>query len=208
MPGTGETGSVDLFWLPLGAGGHVVRWNGQLYEALVARHEHRRAASLFHSALQVTAGGRRYVIEMAPVWNLKVADRGVVQEGPVGSVMLGRLRAFRYEVRSWPDGCIPDLAEAVGGPVRVAAGTGIAERVLELVPQVPPLTWGRDELGLGEMWNSNSLTAWLLTRCGLAAAAGGPPGGGRAPGWRAGLELAARQRSPSRCPDRNTVGYC
>lgn len=24
--------SVDLFWLPLGAGGHFVGWNGRLYE--------------------------------------------------------------------------------------------------------------------------------------------------------------------------------
>lgn len=25
-------GSIDLYWLPLGAGGHSVRWNGRLYE--------------------------------------------------------------------------------------------------------------------------------------------------------------------------------
>jgi hypothetical protein len=27
-------GGIDLYWLPLGAGGHSVRWNGIAYEAL------------------------------------------------------------------------------------------------------------------------------------------------------------------------------
>jgi hypothetical protein len=31
---------------------------------------------------------------------------------------------------------------------------------------VPPV-WGRDELGAGEMWNSNSLISWLIARSGL-----------------------------------------
>jgi len=35
--------SVMLYWLPLGAGGHSVRWNGRIFEALVARHERRAA---------------------------------------------------------------------------------------------------------------------------------------------------------------------
>ena len=29
--------AVDLYWLPLGAGGHFVRLNGRIYEALAAR---------------------------------------------------------------------------------------------------------------------------------------------------------------------------
>jgi hypothetical protein len=29
-------GAVDLYWLPLGAGGHFVRLNGRGYEALAA----------------------------------------------------------------------------------------------------------------------------------------------------------------------------
>ena len=37
MGGTG----VDLFWLPLGAGGHFVRANGRIYEAVAARLRHR-----------------------------------------------------------------------------------------------------------------------------------------------------------------------
>src|SRR5438105_4214116 len=99
---------VELFWLPLGAGGYVVRRTGRLYEAWSARREHRHAQPLFHSALEVTVGGSSYVVEMAPVWNLRVADRGVVAEGPVGEQWLGRWRAFRYEVRCWGGGLIPD----------------------------------------------------------------------------------------------------
>jgi hypothetical protein len=37
--------------------------------------------------------------------------------------------------------------------------------------------------------------SWLLARSGLPTAAIGPPAGGRAPGWQAGL-LAARRRAP------------
>jgi hypothetical protein len=64
--------------------------------------------------------------------------------------------------------------------------------------------WGRDELSAGEMWNSNSVTAWLVARAGLDADTILPPTGGRAPGWNAGLLVArrhqvqARQRKPQR----------
>ena len=62
----------------------------------------------------------------------------------------------------------------------------------------PPLTWGRDELGTGEMWNSNSLVAWVLARPRAQPMHDiEPPGGGRAPGWDAGLVLAQRQSTTS-----------
>ncbi len=58
---------------------------------------------------------------------------------------------------------------------------------------MPTPVWGRDELHTGDMWNSNSVTAWLLARAGLDAVAGQPPAGGRAPGWQAGLVTARRE---------------
>lgn len=70
----------------------------------------------------------------------------------------------------------------------------VAARLLDLVPRSPALTWGRDELGLGQMWNSNAAVAWLLARAGADVDTVQPPRGGRAPGWAAGLELARRQR--------------
>lgn len=187
------SGAVELYWLPLGAGGHVVRRTGRVYEVVSAWRAGRQPQDVYHSALVVTHDGTRHVIEMAPVWNLRTPERGVVREGPVGVRAWGRWAAFRYEVRCWPGGTIPDVDEAVDSPQRLSETGDRAARVLELVPEVPDLTWGRDEWGLGDMWNSNSLVSWLLARSGHDLGTVVPPGGGRAPGWAAGLALAARQ---------------
>jgi hypothetical protein len=197
--GAGRAASerVDLLWLPLGAGGHVVRLNGRIYEALTAAREQRPRGDLYHAALEIWAGGVRYAVEMGPVWGNPAADRGVVVEGPVGSRLLGRSRAFRYEVRCWRDGVIPDAAEAVESPRTVTTDRERVRRMVGLLARVPPLVWGRDEIRAGEMWNSNSMVAWLLARSGLEPE--DPvlalPARGRAPGWRAGLVLAARTPS-------------
>jgi hypothetical protein len=185
-------GAVDLYWLPLGAGGHVVRLNGRAYEAVLARLQRRAPCDLYHSALEVAVGGERVTIEMTPVPDGLGARRGVVGEGAVGARWAGRLRIFRYEIRRWPGGRIPDLAEAVGGPVRLTDDEARARRLLDLVPQVPRPVWGRDELHAGDMWNSNSVVSWLLTRSGLDVDAIRPPPGGRAPGWDAGVAVARR----------------
>ena len=186
---------VDLFWIPLGAGDTTgcVRRNGRLFEAAMALRERRRAVDLYHSALQVHLDGARHVIEMTPAWGCDVPDRGVVSEGAVGVRPLGRLRAFRYEVRCWRDGTLPDEAEAVGGPQPQATDEARARRLLALVAAFPTLTWGRDELRTGDMWNSNSLIAWLLAGSGHDLTGVQPPAPGRAPGWSAGLALASRQ---------------
>lgn len=188
------TAYVDLYWLPLGAGGHCVRLSGRAFEAAAARRAARERRDLYHSALEVGLGDARWVIEMAPVWNLRDPDRGVVAEGPVGLRPLGRLRLFRYEVRRWRDGRIPDAGDAVDSPRRLSADRTRAGAVLDLVPLVPTATWGLDEQGTGDMWNSNSLVSWLLLRSGHDVAAAAPPPGGRAPGWSAGLVVAARGR--------------
>jgi hypothetical protein len=185
---------VDLYWLPLGAGGHSVRLNGLVFEAVVARLERRTACDLYHSALVVRAPSGRFVIEQAPVRDNDGAKRGVVAEGPVGSRLAGRYRIFRYEVRRWRDGVIPDIGEAVESPQQLTGDPLLAQRVVDLVPTVPSLVWGRDESQAGEMWNSNSLTSWLIARSGLHVESVHPPAGGRAPGWDAGLVVARRQQ--------------
>jgi hypothetical protein len=190
--------SVDLFWLPVGAGGHVVGWNGRVYEWWSARRQHRARADLYHCALVISLGNVTYAVEMGPVWNVPDADRGVVAEGPVGARWLGRFRAFRYEMRCWPGGRIPDVAEAVASPVRTTEDPARVAAVLDLLPALPVLTWGRDELGTGEMWNSNSAVAWALARAGHDMGAIEPPPGGRAPGWTAGLVLARRHAEATR----------
>jgi hypothetical protein len=186
---------VDLYWLPLGAGGHSVRLNGRIFEAVVARLEGRAPCDLYHSALEVGVPEGRFVIEMAPVPDGDGAARGVVAEGPVGSRWARSLRIFRYEIRRWPDGVIPDIGEAVDSPRRLTDDRLLAQHVLDLVPDVPAPVWGRDELDAGEMWNSNSLISWLIVRSGLQVESVHPPTGGRAPGWHAGLVLARRQET-------------
>ena len=182
--------AIDLFWLPLGAGGHCVKYNGRVYEAVVAWREQRPRADLYHSALEVRAEEDRYVIEMTPVRSGASAERGVVAVGDVGVRGAGRLALFRYEVRCWRDGVIPDVTEAVGGPRRLSEDAACVGSVLDALPQLPTPVWGLDELQTGEMWNSNSVISWLLAQADLAPEHIRPPAHGRAPGWDAGHRIA------------------
>jgi hypothetical protein len=170
-----------------------VRLNGRLFEAVQAFRQRRRRLDLYHSALEVQLPEGRFVVEMAPVRDDAGGDRGVVGEGAVGSRRLAALRIFRYELRCWRGGLIPDVGEAVESPRRLTDDCAQARRLLELVCSVPLPVWGRDELGAGEMWNSNSVIAWVIARSGLDTASIQPPAGGRAPGWNAGLEAARRE---------------
>ena len=190
---------VDLYWLPLGAGGRSVRVNGMVFEAVAAWLGGRDRCDLYHSALQVHVPEGRYVIEQAPAWS-DGAERGVVAEGSVGARAAGRFRLFRYEVRRWRDGVIPDLVEAVESPCRLSDDRDCARRLLELVPEAPTPVWGRDELGAGEMWNSNSLISWLIARSGLPVQSIRLPAGGRAPGWQAGIVIAQRRQAEESQP--------
>ena len=186
--------AIDLYWLPLGAGGRSVRLNGRLFEAVAAALGRRRVCDLYHSALEARVPEGRFVIEMTPIPVDDAPGRGVVAEGAVGAGVARRLRLFRYEVRCWRDGVIPDGAEAVESPRRLSDDPDCARRLLELVPHVPTPVWGRDELRTGDKWNSNSLISWLIARSGLDIEPIKPPTGGRAPGWRAGIAVARRQQ--------------
>jgi hypothetical protein len=189
---TERSAAVDLYWIPLGAGGHSVRFNGKVYEAVVAACRQRPRCDLYHAAMVIELGPDRFTIELAPSPDAREASRGVVATGPVGARFAGRLRLFRYELRCWRGGTIPDLGDAVGGPCRLTDESAVARRVLDLMADVPTPVWGRDELHAGEWWNSNSVIAWLIARAGLYADDLHPPLNGRAPGWDAGLEVARR----------------
>lgn len=197
--------SVCLYWLPLGAGGHCVRLNGRAYEAVAARIDRRAAQALYHSALEVRVDQQRFVIEMAPVRDRRGDQRGVVAEGPVGTRPAGRLRLFRYEIRRWREGGIPDVDEAVESPRELTDNPSIARAVLDLVPQVPTPVWGRDEAQAGEMWNSNSVVSWLLARSGIDVESIRPPVGGRAPGWHAGVVIATGPGKIPRLGERRAL---
>ncbi|MCW2817056.1 MAG: hypothetical protein JWN84_4511 [Nocardioides sp.] len=185
---------VELVWIPLGSGpgSALVRASGRAFEALAAARQHRRRQRLFHTALSVRVDGVRWTIEMTPDWSPSRADREVVVRGPVGLPVLGRSRCFRYAVHRWREGVIGDLASAVDSPQRLSSDRHTAQLLLDLVAAVPAYTWGRDEQHAGEMWNSNSVNAWLIVRSGLQVDGLHPPDHGRAPGWAAGLVVARR----------------
>jgi hypothetical protein len=64
---TGEAKpAVDLYWLSLGAGGHSVRLNGRVLEAIAARIDHRDRCDLYHSALLVRLADEAFAIEQGP----------------------------------------------------------------------------------------------------------------------------------------------
>jgi hypothetical protein len=187
-----------LYWIPLGAGANVVRVSGAIYEALYALVHREPRRALFHSALVADTGDGRYVIEVTPIPDDRGRDdRGVVAEGPVGSRLLARFRIFRYEVRRWRNGTIPDVDYAIGSPVKVTDDRDATVRVLDDIAQLPTPVWGRDEWHTGDMWNSNSVVSWLLARAQLLEAAGAPPSGGRAPGWDAGYRVPAETGPPA-----------
>jgi hypothetical protein len=158
----------------------------------VSRLERRPARDLYHSALEIRVSEGRFVIEQAPVPRGDGARRGVAAGGAVGARWAGRFRIFRYEVRRWRNGVIPDVGEAVDSPRRLTDDPACARRLLDLVPSLPTPVWGRDELATGEMWNSNSVISWLIASSGLNPDSIQPPAGGRAPGWKAGLVVARR----------------
>jgi hypothetical protein len=191
-----EQPGVDLYWIPLGAGAHVVRWTGSVYERWCAHRQGRSRRQIYHSALLVRSRGEEVVIEQAPAAR-HGERRGVLVVGPVATPLMAFWPLPRYEVRCWTGGRIDDLDEALD-PVPVGADDGISSRVLSAAHRVPNLTWGRDAAGVGEMWNSNSVIAWILQSSGVAAAALSPPAGGVAPGWATGWIRASVARPTDR----------
>jgi hypothetical protein len=184
---------VDLYWIPLGSGSPVVQASGWVFEAISAAAHRRERCHLYHAALVVTSPEGRFTVEQAPVPDRNGATRGVVAVGPVGMRALGRFRLVRYEVRCWRNGVIPDLDAAVDSPVRVTDDARVASRILTELPRIPTPVWGRDAADTGEMWNSTSVIAWVLTASGVDMEALEPPDGGRAPGWMAGRMIAAAE---------------
>ena len=181
--------TAELRWIPVGAGGHVVRHTSRWWERLAAARAHRPPRPLVHGVLEITLDGVRTVIEMAPAWGGPRGSRGVVRTGAVGLRVLGRSRLFRYEVRCWRDGVIPDRRWTRGSPIVLAANDDTVRRLADHVREVPTPVWGRAVGPSGDMWNSNSLVAWLLG-VGEVPTAGLLPPDARAPGWQAGLEVA------------------
>lgn len=125
-----------LWWLPVGAGGHIVIHTSHWWELWDAARTKRAPQPLFHAALEVFTTQTRHVIEMAPAWGQADAARQVVATGPVGVRPLGRWALFRYEVRCWDGGDIPDRGYAVDKPVRIPLAAGDAESMVARIAAV------------------------------------------------------------------------
>ena len=107
---------IDLYWLPLGAGGHSVRLNGRIFEAIAARLHGRPACDLYHSALVVWVPEGRFVIEQAPARDGNGADRGVVAVGAVGSDVGRPLPALPLRSAPLARRCHPRCCRGGGEP--------------------------------------------------------------------------------------------
>jgi hypothetical protein len=80
---------------------------------VAARLQRRPARDLYHSAVEVELPEQTFVIEQAPGHDWSGKERGVVAERAVGARWAGGFRIFRYEIRLWRCGHIPDVAEVV-----------------------------------------------------------------------------------------------
>ena len=74
--------AVGLYWIPLGAGGYVVRLSGKLQEALKALAEHRPRLDLYHSARTIR-------------WAAQVATRHGPSAHKADSARLAQRRSSR-----------------------------------------------------------------------------------------------------------------
>src|SRR4051794_31464315 len=110
--------AVELHWIPLGAGGHSVRFNGIVYEAVTAAVHGRPRCDIYHCALSITRPDGTYWVEMTPVPDVFGHERGVVATGPVGMRVLGRSRLFRYEIGGGATASFPTSTPPSRAPCR------------------------------------------------------------------------------------------
>jgi hypothetical protein len=95
---------IDLYWLPLGVGGHSVRLNGLVFEAIAARLQHRDRSDLYHSALEVHLPDGRFVIEQAPARARAASADASVSIAAMTASMLGTSNWYTASERT-PAAC-------------------------------------------------------------------------------------------------------
>ena len=123
-----RTASIDLFWIPLGAGGHLVRFNGRIFEAVAAVREHRRRCDLYHAALIVALDGVRYAIELAPAWGRDEFRAGKMwNSNSVIAWLVARAGIATDPLGPPPDGRAPGWDAGVVVAQRLTDGTPAPE---------------------------------------------------------------------------------
>ena len=114
---TPSAAAVERYWIPVGAGGRYVRFNGRVFDTIEAALQRRSRCELYHAALVVELDGDRHTIELAPSPDADETSRGVVAAGPVGSRhrLTGNPAAARRPLALVAAGV--EVAEPVGGYV-------------------------------------------------------------------------------------------
>ena len=139
--------SVDLYWLPLGAGDntHCVRTNGRIFEWATARYAHREGCDLYHAALEASRRGPARHRDDPGVGHRRAGPRRGVRGAGRPEVarrlevlpLRGPLLARRGHPRRRRGRRQPPPAQRRPGP---------GPAVLSLGRAFPTATWGRDEL--------------------------------------------------------------
>ena len=188
------TCSADLYWMPVGAGtSRFQQASLRLWESIEAARARRPRQKLFHSALKLSLVDEgAFTLELTPAF--VGGPLPPLATGPVGIRGADRLRLFRYQLRRVPGDTLPDEEWAEGEPFHLTDDCEAVRRIVALAPSTPPHVWGRRVRGTNEMWTSDSVISWLLVRAGIDLSNVLIPAGGRAPGWSAGLSLAAKGR--------------
>ncbi|MCA9830082.1 MAG: hypothetical protein KC495_06400 [Dehalococcoidia bacterium] len=186
--------SADLYWMPVGAGTSGFQQASlRFWESIEAARAHRPRARLFHSALKLSlAGEGAFTLELTPAF--VGGPLPPLATGPVGIRGADRIRLFRYQLRRVPGETLPDEEWAEGEPIHLTGDCDAVRRIVALAPSTPPHVWGRRVRGTKEMWTSDSVISWLLRSAGIDLSKVAIPPGGRAPGWSAGIALAATGR--------------
>lgn len=91
-----RSGSVELSWIPVGAGTHLQWASLWLFETVASRIGRRAPGRLLHAALKIDTGEQHFTLEVTPS-PPGPNVRGEVT-GPVGVSGADRLRLFRYQV--------------------------------------------------------------------------------------------------------------
>ena len=180
--------TVELFWLPVGAGTHFQRASLVAYDWCLSHIARRPRAAFVHAALKVKLEGRTFTLELMPV----PAHQNVAPllTGPVGISIAGRLRLFRYQLVCRETDSLPDEGWAINSPVLLSTDAAFGKRLMALAPLVPANVWVAGRPAPRRCGHLIRPSRWLLHRTGLDAAALQRPPGTQAPGWAAGIQVA------------------
>lgn len=189
---------LELFWLPLGAGGHSVRVNGKVYEALLARAQRRASRDLYHAAL---------VAELPDGHPL--SRSGPSGTGSPAPPIAARWCRARSACVRWAVAVVPLRGAALAGRShpgpRVRRGRPASSHRRRgrrtTCPRRRDRRAGAD-LGPRRARARGDVElqlrhTWVLVRAGLDPSEVQPPSSGRAPGFDAGLAAARREQEAS-----------